>query len=258
MRRTLFRPMAVLAMTGGMVLASALPAWAHYPVVSGTRACAISGQYVVTWTVKNSESTQKMTVDAASVTSGTVAGLLGQYAGGASRTGTTTLPGTQTGTVTLSVHGTWPDGVKATKTAVVTLAGDCKPPVTTTTTTAPPTTTTTQAPTTTTTAPPTTTTTGAPTTTTTGPTTTTTDAPTTTTTVKTEVLGETTTTDTGVKTEVLGKQLTKPAAPGAPLAHTGAAIGLLAFVGGGLLWIGLPLTRYKRRQDDEARSDTES
>ncbi|HEV7687980.1 MAG TPA: hypothetical protein VGQ80_15505 [Acidimicrobiia bacterium] len=288
MRRTLFRPMAVLAMTGGMVLASALPAWAHYPVVSGTKVCAISGQYVVTWTVKNSESTQKMTVDAATVTSGTVAGLLGQYAGGASRTGTTTLPGTQTGTVTLSVHGTWPDGVKATKTAVVTLAGDCKPPVTTTTTTstttttrppvtttttsaptttttvaptttttAAPTTTTTQGPTTTTTAPPTTTTTGAPTTTTTGPTTTTTDAPTTTTTVKTEVLGETTTTTTGVKTEVLGAQLTKPA-PGAPLAHTGAAVGLLAFIGGGLLWIGLPLTRYKRRQDDEASSDTES
>jgi hypothetical protein len=272
--------MAVLAMTGGMVLASALPAWAHYPVVSGTKVCAISGQYVVTWTVKNSESTQKMTVDAASVTSGTVAGLLGEYAGGASRTGTTTLPGTQTGTVTLSVHGTWPDGVKATKTVVVTLAGDCKAPVTTTTTTsttttttsaptttttvaptttttAPPTTTTTQAPTTTTTVAPTTTTTGAPTTTTTGPTTTTTAAPTTTTTVKTEVLGETTTTTTGVKTEVLGEQLTRPA-PGAPLAHTGAAVGLLAFIGGGLLWIGLPLTRYKRRQADEAGSDTES
>jgi uncharacterized protein YeaC (DUF1315 family) len=281
-RRSLFRPMAVLAMTGGMVLASALPAWAHYPVVSGTSACA-SGQYVITWTVKNSESTQKMTVDVATVTSGTVTGLLGEYAGGVSRTATTTLPGTQTGTVTLSVHGTWPDGVKATKTASVVLAGDCKPPVTTTTTssttttttssttttttappttttTAPPTTTTTAAPTTTTTAQPTTTTTAAPTTTTTAPTTTTTAAPTTTTTVKTEVLGEnvTTTTTTGVKTEVLGEHVSRPA-PGAPLAHTGAAVGLLAFIGGGMLWIGLPLTRYKRRRDDEAgRSDTES
>jgi hypothetical protein len=72
------------------------------------------------------------------------------------------------------------------------------------------------------------------------------------------VLGEnTTTTTTEVKTEVLGEHVSRPV-PGAPLAHTGAAIGLLAFIGGGLLWIGLPLTRYKRRQDDEASSDTES
>jgi hypothetical protein len=73
------------------------------------------------------------------------------------------------------------------------------------------------------------------------------------------VLGENTTTSTTteVKTEVLGEHVSRPA-PGAPLAHTGAAIGFLAFIGGGLLWIGLPLTRYKRRQDDEAGSDSES
>ncbi|HEV7861588.1 MAG TPA: hypothetical protein VGR20_02770 [Acidimicrobiia bacterium] len=50
---------------------------------------------------------------------------------------------------------------------------------------------------------------------------------------------------------MLSEPVTKAALPSGPLAHTGAAIGLLAFVGGGLLWIGLPLTRYKRRQDDE-------
>jgi hypothetical protein len=66
------------------------------------------------------------------------------------------------------------------------------------------------------------------------------------------VLGEsTTTTTTGVKTEVLGVQVTKPA-PGGALPHTGAAVGLLAFIGGGLLWIGLPLTRYKRRREGKA------
>jgi hypothetical protein len=280
--------LAVLAMTGGLVVASALPAWAHYPVVSGTTTC-LTGQQVVTWTVKNSENTQKMTVDVVSVTAGTVTGLTGLYNGGASRTATTSLPGTQTGTVTLSVHGIWPDRVKATKTASVVLKGDCKPPVTTTTTTSstttttrppvtttttvppttttpvaptplpPATTTTTGAPVTTTTEAPTTTTTAAPgTTTTTGPTTTTTAGPTTTTTVGTEVLGQSEdkpgpTTTTTVKTEVLGEQLTKPA-PGGALPHTGAAVGLLAFLGGGLLWIGLPLSRYKRRKDqDQAR-----
>lgn len=273
--------MAVLAMTGGMVFASALPAWAHYPLVSGSSACT-AGQYVISWTVKNSETTQKMTVDSATVTAGTVTGLTGVYNGSASRTATTTLPGTQTGTVTLSVHGTWPDGVKATKSASVTLKGDCQPPVTTTSsttttststtssttttssssttttsTTAPSTTTTTAAPTTTTTAAPTTTTTAAPTTTTTAPTTTTTVAPTTTTTVKTEVLGETTTTTAGVTTQVLGEHLSKPA-PGGALPHTGAAVGLLAFIGGGLLWMGLPLTRYRRRREEAGSPDTES
>jgi hypothetical protein len=71
--------------------------------------------------------------------------------------------------------------------------------------------------------------------------------------VKTEVLGETETaptTTTTVKTEVLGEQVSKPA-PGGALPHTGAAIGLLAFLGGGLLWIGLPLSRYKRRRDED-------
>jgi len=134
--RSLFRPMAV---AGDDRRAWSWPRRCrpgrHYPVVSGTSTCS-SGQYVINWTVKNSESTQNMTVDVATVTAGTVTGLTGLtglYAGGASRTAATTLAGTQTGTVTLSVHGTWPDGVKATKTASVVLKGDCKPPVTTTT-----------------------------------------------------------------------------------------------------------------------------
>lgn len=281
MRRNLFRSMAVLGMTGGMVFAWAMPAWAHYPVVSGSAACS-SGEYRVTWTVRNSESSLTMTVDKASVTLGTVSGLTGAYGGGASRTAQTTLPGTTAATVTLSVHGTWPDGVSTTRTAAVALAGTCTAPVTTTTTTSttttstttsstttttttapPPTTTTTTASTTTTTAAPTTTTTtAAPTTTTTtaptttttaGPTTTTTAPPTTTSTVATQVLGQTetkeSTTTTTAAATVLGEAVAPPV-PHGGLAHTGAAIGLLAVIGGGLLWVGLPLSRYKRREDD--------
>jgi hypothetical protein len=280
LQRSLFRPAAVLAMTGGLMFATALPALAHYPMVSGTAVCSSAGKYVITWTVQNSESIQKMTVDQVSVSpSGITApdSLKAVYLGHEKKTAMTTLPGTENRTITLSVHGTWPDGVKSTKTASVPLNGTCTPPTTTTTaaptttTTVPPTTTTTAAPTTTTTVPPTTTTTAAPTTTTTmAPSTTTTEPSTTTTTAAstTTTAGPTTTssapvTTSTVKTEVLGETLTKPAdtpkvlgeqaaqpAPGGPLAHTGAAIGLLAFIGGGLLWIGLPLTRYKRRKDE--------
>jgi hypothetical protein len=71
----------------------------------------------------------------------------------------------------------------------------------------------------------------------------------TTTTVQTKVLGETLTKPVETP-QVLAEPVTKPA-PGGALAHTGAAVGLLAFIGGGLLWIGLPLSRYKRRQGED-------
>jgi hypothetical protein len=279
LQRSLSRPAAVLAMTGGLIFATALPALAHYPTVSGTAVCSSAGKYVITWSVQNSESTLKMTVDQVSISpSGITApdSLKAVYLGREKKTATTTLAGTENRTITLSVHGTWPDGVKATKTASVALNGTCTPPTTTTTaaptttttvpptttTTAAPTTTTTMAPSTTTTEPTTTTTTAASTTTTAAPTTTTTEPSTTTTTAATTTSSAPVTTTT-VKTDVLGETLTKPAdtpkvlgeqaarpAPSGPLAHTGAAVGLLAFVGGGLLWIGLPLTRYKRRKDE--------
>ena len=231
-----------------------------------------------------------MTIDQISVSSGTVVGIAvgavfpPQPKTGSVKTATTTSSGTKTGSVTLTVRGDWAGGSQnVVRTASVTLPGGCLVPTTTststtsttttstTTTTTPPppssttTTTTTSAPTTTTTEPPTTTTTEPPTTTTTGPTTTTTGPPTpsttgpttttttapptTTTTLRTTVLGETLT-KAAETPPVLGEQATGPA-PSGPLAHTGAAIGLLAFVGGGLLWIGLPLSRYKRRKAED-------
>jgi hypothetical protein len=284
-RRSLSRPAAVLALTGGLVLGTALPALAHHPILSASTGCN-AGEQVITWTVKNSESSKSMTVYKVSVSSGTVPGLLNSvFTGSQSQTFTTTLPGTQKGTVKLTVWGRWTNGVTEDRDTSATLKGDCKPPATTTSSTSPtttsststtttttePTTTTTTAPTTTTTEPPTTTTTitTAPSTTTTEPptTTTSTEPPTTTTTVLTTSSTAPTTTST-VQTEVLGETLTKPAdnpqvageqaaapAPSSPLARSGAAIGLLAFIGGGLLWLGVPLTRYKRRPDEHEGSE---
>jgi hypothetical protein len=235
MRRSLFRPVAVLAMTGGLVVGTALPAFAHHPILSGTVVCSASWQQVITWTVKNSENNKTMTVKSVAITSGTVPNLLNSvFTASQSKTFTTTLPGTQTGSVKLTVGARWNTGETATRDASVTLKTNCKPPVTTTTSTS---TTTTS------------TTTSSTTTTTTAPTTTTTAPSVTTTTVRTEVLGETLTKPAETP-EVLAEQANKPA-PGGPLAHTGAAIGLLAFIGGGLLWIGLPLSRYKRRQHED-------
>jgi hypothetical protein len=73
--------------------------------------------------------------------------------------------------------------------------------------------------------------------------------------VATQVLAQTETKDptttTTAGTTVLGEQATRPV-PHGPLAHTGAAIGLLVFIAGGFLWIGIPLSRAKRRRDDTA------
>ena len=294
MRPSMFRPVAVITVIGGLVVGTALPAFAHHPELSGIVACT-SGQQVITWTVRNSETTsgsnRTMTIDQISATSGTVEGLVvgtvfpPQPKAGSVRTATTTVSGTKTGSVTLTVRGDWAGGSQnVVRTVRVTLPGGCTVPTTTststtttsttttsttttsstttttttapppsttsstTTTTRPPTTTTTEPPTTTTTEPPTTTTTEPPTTTTTGgPTTTTTTPSTTTTTLETTVLGTTLTKPLDTP-QVLGEEVTKPA-PSAPLARTGAAIGVLAFLGGALLWIGLPLTRYKRRRN---------
>jgi hypothetical protein len=208
------------------------------PVMTASAVCT-SGAQIVTWMVKNPEAGggRNMTLTAVSAGSVKVTGLAVNdvLTPGSSKTGTSTLPGDRTDPVILNVTATWTGFADPLSNSVTaTLGGNCVQETTTTIRT----TEITSAPTTT---------------TTTAPTTTTTAAPTTTTTVKTDVLSQTEkapTTTTTVKTEVLGEQVTKPA-PGGPLAHTGAAIGLLAFIGGGLLWIGLPLSRYKRRKNED-------
>jgi hypothetical protein len=245
--------MAAVAITFVVVLA--LPAAACHPVLSGQTTCN-ENQQVVNWSIGNSESGSKLTMDILTVTAAigaTPVGVSG-WAAVVPPSGTThassTFSGSQTGTVVLTVTATWPsNNVTKTKSTSVTLLTNCEA---TTTTTVAPTTTTTEPSTTTTTEPQTTTTTEATTTTTVAPTTTTTEvaptttttevAPTTTTTIAvdgtTTTVAPTTTTSVSVEgTTVAGQTTTTVAAPATTSAPVTAAAtptptGGLPFTGG--------------------------
>jgi hypothetical protein len=121
----------------------AVAAFANHPILSGSLGCS-AGQQVVTWSVTDSETTvatggngRTMTIEALSVSQGTVLGLsVGdvvqpQPLPGSTVTGTTTLPGTTTGTVTLTVTGHFFEpggadtGIVDTESIGVTLSGAC-------------------------------------------------------------------------------------------------------------------------------------
>ena len=159
---------AAAGLVAMFVVATALPAWAHHPVLSGQTVCS-NGDHLITWSIGNSETGTTMNIQTATATLGAQTFAVTGYATSVGPSGTTsattTVPGGSTGDVTLSVFAKWSDGVTATRTTTVHLQSSCTP--LTTTTTIAPTTTTTVAPTTTTTEAPTTTTTEAPTTTTT-------------------------------------------------------------------------------------------
>lgn len=192
----------------GLVAFLTLPAWAHFPVLSGETDCP-NGDHVVTWTIANSETdpARPMTIVSADATVGTqhfsVTGYASPVAASDTTPATTVIPGSVTGTVVLTINASWPDGVTATRTTSVPLQQNCAGTTTTTleptttteepTTTVEPTTTTTVEATTTTEEP--TTTTVEPTTTTVEPTTTT-EEPTTTTVEATTTTVEPTTTTT--------------------------------------------------------------
>jgi hypothetical protein len=118
---------AVAAIVGG-----AVPAFAHTATPRGTVACT-SGQQVVTWKVTNSEtaSGHSMTIVSATTSQGTVTGFPSSVAPGATATGTSTFPGTTSGSVTLTVHVRWEfDGFEATETSSpVSLPGNCSVPL---------------------------------------------------------------------------------------------------------------------------------
>lgn len=189
------RALVVLATLAITLFWTVGTAFAHFPVVTGTVACA-DGQFTITWSVWNNSAggiepleltssvvTTSSQAPATIAWSGSVASLEPGIQNSVS--GTTLLPDSLTGTVTLTVTGHYliggfPDMVRS---ATVTLPPPCQPTTTTTATTTPTTvaTTTTTVATTTTTAPVTTTTaaptTSAPTTTTAPVTTTTPSAP---------------------------------------------------------------------------------
>ena len=98
---------AALAVVTVFIVFTALPAWAHHPVLSGRSVCS-DGEHVITWTIGNSEPVRSMHIDTAVATIGAdtfaVTGYAPDLAGAASTTATTTIPGGTTGTVTLTVH----------------------------------------------------------------------------------------------------------------------------------------------------------
>jgi hypothetical protein len=237
---------AIIAM---FVVGTALPAWAHHPVLSGTTVCS-DGEHVISWTIGNSESGWVMHIDTATAVLGgqsfAVTGYTPNVAKLGSTSATSTLPGGSIGTVTITVKATWTDGITETRSATVTLSSHCSGGTTTTTTGGGTTTTTTGGGTTTTTAGGgTTTTIGGESTTTIGGETTTTIAGETTTTISGETstsVGGATTTTTGTpvgpqgstsptSTPVTAGGSTPPSDSGVT-ANTSPLTGSLPFTGG--------------------------
>jgi hypothetical protein len=131
MRQILRKKWLALLLTIVGLALLATPAFAHHPIMSGEVAC-VNGNQVITWTVRNSESRSNRIMEITSI-SRAISGLsVGQtIAASASVNGTETVAGNTTGTVSLTIQGTWayanPD-VVASRTARVTLQGNCGTP----------------------------------------------------------------------------------------------------------------------------------
>jgi hypothetical protein len=221
------RPAIVALLAAGILTVFVAPAFAHHPIVTGEVACSTDGTSVtVAWHLQNSESVlpagtgRIMTVISAVVDKGTLTGIqagttvLPQPLPASTVNGSTTLPSTTTGSITLTLHARWdsPGPQDVAGTATVALPGSCPHP--TTTTAAPATATTTTRP--------------AQTTTTRATSTSTTVAPSATTTAPT-VAGATSTTVPG--SAVLGAAIVKPgAAAAATLPRTGSPFGPTALL----------------------------
>jgi LPXTG-motif cell wall-anchored protein len=226
----------VTGVVAAVIVGLALPASAHSASLSGSTQC-FNEDHLVTWHITNSSQTSTLLMAVTSIeakignTTYAVTGYTTPLAKGASTDGTSTVPGGVTGTITATMHTTWPDGVTDTDIESVTLEENCVSTTTTsastststtttstTTTTVPETTTTvagtTTIFTTTTTVPETTTTTTVPeTTTTTVPETTTTVAGTTTIFTTTTTVPETTTTTVPETTTTTVPETTTTAGP---------------------------------------------
>lgn len=127
----------VTGIVAAVVMGFALPAWAHLTIASGTTICS-NDDHVVTWTIGNRATDLPMTVASATATIGgqsyPVTGYTSPIPSHSDTTATSTVPGDVTGTITLTVHGTWPDGHKGTARTSVDLIENCVPQSTTTVT----------------------------------------------------------------------------------------------------------------------------
>jgi LPXTG-motif cell wall-anchored protein len=134
----------VVAVIGGL----SAPAFAHHAILSGEQSCA-SNDHVITWSIGNNRDDETMTIDWAEATVNgqtyAVTGYTSPVGLSGTTTATTVIPGPVQGTVTLTVHVTWPT-YENTNTTELPLTGGtcgCECTSTTTSTTTEPTTTTT-------------------------------------------------------------------------------------------------------------------
>ncbi len=92
----------------------------------------------MTWTIGD-DYTTAMTIDSAKAVVGVtdygISGYATTVAPNSTTSGTTTVPGNVTGTITLTVHATWPDGFKDTRSGSVELMPACVEDTTTSTST---------------------------------------------------------------------------------------------------------------------------
>jgi LPXTG-motif cell wall-anchored protein len=117
--------------TAAVVALSATPAYAHTVTASGTKNC-VNGNWVVTWTVANSQYDKFGVLTAVSHAPGSPAlstivvdAQLPKKP--ATLTETVTLPGS-TASASLTVTADWVGAPPKTSTAYLTLGGDCVPP----------------------------------------------------------------------------------------------------------------------------------
>lgn len=137
MNGRLVRLLAVLALVVGLSLFAISSVSAHHPIVDGSAVCQPNGTWLITWTLRNSESASGtnrwMDVDQINRTvTGIVVGTRVHPQGSATHptgtvSGTETLPGNTTGNITLTVRvdfqGDGPDNVVGSKT--INLNGSC-------------------------------------------------------------------------------------------------------------------------------------
>jgi hypothetical protein len=121
------------------VLGFAAPAYAHHSVLAGSTEC-FDGDHLVNWSIQAVSVVHlPMTIASANATIGgvtyPVTGYKPTIDDGETTHATTTVPGGTTGTITLHVHSTWPDGVTYDDHTSVDLITDCHTTTTETTTT---------------------------------------------------------------------------------------------------------------------------
>ena len=125
----------VAGIVAAFLVATALPAFADEPVVSGTTQCA-NGDHVVSWTIGNSQTDLPMGIDAITASIGAqtfdVTGYTAPVPANGSTNATTIVPGAMTGTVSLEVEASWTDGFSASAIAEVDLVESCTSDTTTT------------------------------------------------------------------------------------------------------------------------------